>query len=95
MVTVDNSSVTKKFPYLQQFRIIRPIYASVETASSDITDLFLGLDNTRPLEILDLSGSNRGMGRNLPASISKATLSCLYLMVVMGWRMLCFLTTPR
>jgi hypothetical protein len=45
----------------------------VETASSDIADLFLSLDNTSPLEILDLSGSNRGMGRNLPASISKAS----------------------
>ncbi|KAF8712660.1 hypothetical protein HU200_028419 [Digitaria exilis] len=53
----------KRLSNLQHLRIIKPKYdeATVETASSDISDSFLLMDNTS-LEILDLSGSNKVMG---------------------------------
>lgn len=88
----------KRLPHLQRLRIIKPIYDEAdETMSSDISDSFL-MDNTTSLEILDMSGNNRGM-RNLPASMSEPqrqdTYRCLFLMVVMGWRKLCLLITRR
>ncbi|CAL5009001.1 unnamed protein product [Urochloa decumbens] len=68
----SHHQLQKRLPNLQRLRIIRPVYdEAAETTSSDIGDLFL-MDNTS-LEILDLSGSNRVMGRNLAASISKAS----------------------
>ncbi|KAJ1266895.1 hypothetical protein BS78_07G015000 [Paspalum vaginatum] len=59
-------------PNLQRLRIIKPKYDDeAETMSSDTSDSFL-VDNTS-LEILDLSGSDKGTGRNLISSISQAS----------------------
>nr|CAB3481990.1 unnamed protein product [Digitaria exilis] len=62
----------KRLPKLQRLRIINPTYdvAAVETTSSDIDDPFQ-MDTTS-LEMLDLSGTSRLMGRNLAVSISMA-----------------------
>ncbi|CAL5008979.1 unnamed protein product [Urochloa decumbens] len=60
-------------PNLQRLRIIRPTYDEASSAETPSSDSFL-MDNTS-LEILDLSGSKRVMlgGRDLAASISKAS----------------------
>ncbi|CAL4996280.1 unnamed protein product [Urochloa decumbens] len=71
----SNHQLQKRLPNLRRLRIIRSTYDEAATAektsSSGIDDPFLMECNTS-LEILDLSSSNRLMGRNLAASISKA-----------------------
>ncbi|KAJ1267555.1 hypothetical protein BS78_07G065200 [Paspalum vaginatum] len=59
-------------PKLQRLRIIRPVYdEATETASSDTVHAFL-VDGSS-LEVLDLSSNDKGIGRNLLASISMAS----------------------
>nr|CAB3479720.1 unnamed protein product [Digitaria exilis] len=61
----------KRLSNLQRLRIIRPNYDEAAAQTMDVDDSFLLMESTS-LEILDLSGSNRLMGRDLAESISKA-----------------------